>query len=60
MDELLKQMSNKWVLFWFQHFLSIPDDDLKFWIDIYNGGLREHFMFDEARIALEAIEEMSG
>lgn len=49
-------LSNKWVLFWFNHFLSISDDLLKSWVDMYNQGI----LFDEAKIALEAIEQMSG
>ena len=50
------QLSKKWLLFWFNHFLSIPDDLLKDWIDMYNEGI----LFDEAKLALEAIDQMSG
>ena len=58
MPDLSLALNNKWVLFWFQHFLSAPEENLKFWIDMYNVG--PNYLSDEACLALEAIEQMSG
>lgn len=56
MDKIDDKNTRVWFLFYFAYFLRIPDDVLKLWVNAYNEG----FVCEEAAVALESIEQMTG
>lgn len=55
MNERKDRLSKQLELNFFEYFLQLPDGLLVLWIDLYNADR----ISNEARLALEAIEQMS-